>query len=276
MSNKVILVVIDGLRYRTAVEHCGFMEGLVEGGRARRFLMRAALPSMSAPCYETLHTGVDPVEHGITANSPLRQSNVDNVFSVCRANGRKTAAVAYSFFSVLYNGGPFTPVRDLETDDPARPIQHGRFYDDDGRQDFHLGIPSDVDLCTRVGALIERTAADYILLHTLTCDSVGHVHGGDSWQYRRAATLVDVQLARHVPAWLEAGYNVLVTADHGFTDCGYHGGTEDCVRDVPFYAIGHPAPGVTEAPVSQRAVAPTVLTLMDLPVPAGMRDAPLY
>ena len=275
MSEKVILVVIDGLKMRTALDHCGYLEGLVEAGRAKRWHMRAALPSMSAPCYETLHTGLNPADHGITANSLLRESTCANVYTAAHGAGRVTAAVAYSWFSVLYNGGPYDTAQHMEVDDPAKPIQHGRFYDDPDRTDFHLAIPSDRDLCARVDGLIVKRSPDYILLHTLSVDSVGHVHGGGSWQYNRAATVVDAALGRHIPTWRAAGYRVLVTADHGFTDCGYHGGTEDTVRDVAFYDIGHAVPGVVDGPVSQRAVAPTILTLMGVPVPASMTETPL-
>ena len=275
MSNKVICVIIDGLRYQTALDHCGYLEGLVAGLKARRWKMKAALPTMSVPCYETIHTGVDPIEHGITANSLARLSKMDNVFSVARAHDRITAAVAESYFSILYNGSPYVPVDDMETDDLERVIQHGRFHTYKGATNFNLAIPADFDLCTQVNFLIERHHPDYLLLHTLTCDSTGHVHGGDSWQYCHSAINVDAQLAEHVPGWLEAGYRVLVTADHGFTDWGNHGGTEDCVRDVAFYDIGHPAPGVDTKTVSQRSVAPTALTLMGLPIAAMMKDASL-
>lgn len=275
MSNKVILIIVDGLKYSTALGHCGFLEGQVESGHARRWRMRASLPSMSAPCYESLHTGLDPAHHGITANSLLGLSTSENIFSLASAAGKTTAAVAYSWFSVLYNAAPYVPVQHQESDDPSKPIQHGRFYDDTGRTDFHLGIPSDKDLCSQVDSLITRHAPDYLLLHTLSCDSVGHVHGGSSWQYQRAATVVDSTLGHHVDGWRAKGYRVLVTADHGFTDCGYHGGTEDDVRNVPFYDIGHPEPGISEAVVSQRAVAPTILKLMGMKAPLAMKETPL-
>jgi len=64
MSNKVILVVIDGLGFQTAVEHCGYLESLVVGGKARRWTMETVLPSLSVPIYETLHSGTDPHDHG--------------------------------------------------------------------------------------------------------------------------------------------------------------------------------------------------------------------
>jgi predicted AlkP superfamily pyrophosphatase or phosphodiesterase len=275
MSNKVILVIVDGLKYQTSLAHCGFLEGQVEAGKARRWRMRASLPSMSAPCYQSILSGLSPADHGVTVNQPLAPSTVANIFSEAQAAHKVTGAVAYSWFSVLFNGHPYEPARHHETDDKSKPIQHGRFYDNIGMSDFHLGIPSDTDLCGQVDGLILCKAPDFMLLHTLSCDSVGHVYGGSSWQYARSATIVDTALAGAVPGWRKEGYRVLVTADHGFTDCGYHGGTSDDVRDVAFYDIGHPDGGIASDEVSQRAIAPTVLAMLGLVATPGMTEPTL-
>ena len=100
-KNKVILVIIDGLKYQTAIEQCGFLEALVESKKARRMKMIAVLPTLSAPIYETLHTGVQPIHHGITSNDNLRKSNCDNIFSIAKTGGLVTAAAAHSFFSIV-------------------------------------------------------------------------------------------------------------------------------------------------------------------------------
>ena len=42
MSAKVILVIVDGAGYAAAVSQCGFLEGAVEQGTARRWKMRTA------------------------------------------------------------------------------------------------------------------------------------------------------------------------------------------------------------------------------------------
>ena len=83
MKRKVILVIMDGVGYDTALSHCGFLEGMVEFGRARRWLMRASLPTVSAAMYETLHTGLPPIDHGVVGNEALRPS-----IRECRASGR--------------------------------------------------------------------------------------------------------------------------------------------------------------------------------------------
>ncbi|WP_419901275.1 alkaline phosphatase family protein [Kiloniella sp.] len=80
MSNKVILVIMDGVGYDTALSQCGYLEGMVELGRAQRWKMRTALPTISAAMYETIHTGLSPLDHGVSGNEAIRRSNVPNVF----------------------------------------------------------------------------------------------------------------------------------------------------------------------------------------------------
>ena len=38
MKDKVILVIIDGLKYQTAIEQCGYLEALVESKISNEFV----------------------------------------------------------------------------------------------------------------------------------------------------------------------------------------------------------------------------------------------
>ncbi|KAA5607120.1 alkaline phosphatase family protein [Roseospira marina] len=267
-AGKVILVVIDGLGLTTAVREMGFLEGLVAAGAARRRTVTSVLPSLSRPAYESIMTGLAPADHGITSNYVIRRSEFRSIFTEARAAGRVTAAVAFSWFAELANGLPFDPVDDRELDDGPGPIQHGRFY---------LMTPfPDPEVYWMAERMVRRCAPDLLLVHPMACDYVGHESGGESVPYRRAAALSDDLLAQRVPGWREAGYRVIVTADHGMCADGFHGGTEPAVREVPFYLIDPPE-GVDWSddtpPADQRAVAPTVLRLMGLD-PAPSMTAP--
>jgi len=242
----------------------GFLEGLVEAAAARRRAMRSVLPSLSRPAYESVMTGMAPAHHGITSNYSSRRSSCESIFTVSRAAGRVTAAAAYAWVAELANGAPFDPVAHREVNDGPGPIQYGRFYAMDAYPDQELYWQADL--------LIRQHAPDLMLVHPMGCDHAGHAFGGASVQYRRAAAESDDCLARLVPGWREAGYTVIVTADHGMCPDGHHGGTDDVVRDVPFYMIDPPqgldwADG--QAPADQLCVAPTVLRLMGLdPAPS--------
>lgn len=275
MAEKVVFVLVDAIGFDAAVACLGTLEGLVEGGKARRWRMRTVLPSLSVPVYETLHTGTPPHVHGLRSNDLIPLSRGPHVFGVARAAGRVTGAVAHWNFSQMYNRVPYDPVRDIEVDDDSLAIQHGRFYGDERATKANLHLPSEQDVMAKATMLIRRFAPDYLLVHTFGPDSVGHVYGGESREYRYEIWAVDNALADSVPVWREAGYRVLFTADHGMTADGRHGGNSDVERLVPFYDIGHPEGGAAEGIVDQLAVAPTSLARMGLRPPPEMTAPPL-
>ncbi len=219
--------------------------------------------------YETLHTGVPVSRHGVTGNAVVRVSTMPNVFALATAHGLTTAAAAYYWFSELYNRAPFEPVDDRQVDDAALPIQHGRFYTEDGFPDREV-IPI-------AAGLLRRYRPDYLLVHPMGMDYVGENHGSDSSQYRTQATVQDSLLGVMVPEWLGAGYTVLVTGDHGVNSDGSHGGTTPDVRLVPLYLIPPEGRGRgdTRVTVSQLQLAPTVCRLLGLPIPETMTHPPV-
>ena len=96
---KVCLVIIDGMSFDDCVSQCGYLEGSVEAGIARRWAMQACLPTISAALYETIHTGLAPHEHGILGNNHLRQSQHKNIFNTAKQAGKVTAVVGHSYFT---------------------------------------------------------------------------------------------------------------------------------------------------------------------------------
>ncbi|HDH02849.1 MAG TPA: alkaline phosphatase family protein, partial [Actinobacteria bacterium] len=252
MSNKVVLVICDGLGDDFARERMGYLEHLVEERRATRYTSRAVLPTMSRPNYETLHTGVVPAVHGIVSNGVVRKSNLPNIFRLAKQGGLVTAAVAFFWVSELYHESPYDPVRHIEYDYPEAGITHGRFY--------VANDEPDSETLTRGVSLARRFDPSYLLVHPMGVDLAGHRHGRDSGEYNRAVTYMGDGLARAVPAWLDLGYSVLVTADHGHDAHKQHGGTTDDVRNVPLYAIRPDGSGlgIQDQQASQLQVAPTV------------------
>ncbi len=81
-------------------------------------------------------------------------------------------------------------------------------------------------------------------------------------------------LAAFLPRWRRAGYEVIVTADHGQTDRGHHGGHEDLQQDFALYYFG-PAEGPAEETLlDQLQLAPTILRRLGVPVPETMKAEP--
>ena len=267
--NKVILVLSDGLRYDTAAASMGYLGHLVEAKLASLYKVTGELPSISRPMYETIHTGLQASEHGIVSNQVVRTSTKPNIFRSARASGRITAAAAYHWFSELYNHSPYDPIEDREVDDDALSIQHGRFYTQD---DF-----PDVDLFATAGMLVRRFDPDYLVVHAMGMDNAGETYGANSSEYRNHAIRQDRWLATYLTEWMERGYNILVTADHGINADGMHGGTTAEVREVPLYFIRPEITGLGDMPtmISQLQIAPTICKLLELDIPKTMKATPL-
>ncbi|WP_312180094.1 alkaline phosphatase family protein, partial [Pantoea sp. CTOTU46764] len=113
---------------------------------------------------------------------------------------------------------------------PDRPIQYGHFYWDDGYPDSHLFEDAE--------SLRLRHDPDFLLIHPMNIDDAGHKHSLSSPQYRNRARMADGYLSQWMPDWLAAGYQVIVTADHGMNDDRSHGGILPEETQVPLFVFG--------------------------------------
>jgi predicted AlkP superfamily pyrophosphatase or phosphodiesterase len=267
--DKVILVLSDGLRYDTAVAGMGYLGHLVEAKIASLYKVIGELPSMSRPMYETIHTGLPVSAHGIIANYVVRRSTKPNVFQSARQAGKTTAAAAFWWFSELYNRAPYDRFNDREVDDDSLLIQHGRFYTQD---DY-----PDIDLFSTAGMLVRKFNPDYLLVHPSGMDNAGEIYGANSSEYRNLAMRQDVWMASLIAEWMERGYNILVTADHGINADKIHGGTTPDVREIPLYLINssNAGKGDTHEVISQLQIAPTICKLLGVEIPETMKAAAL-
>lgn len=268
MANPLIFVLLDGLRFDVARVAMGYLGHLVETSQASFYKVQAELPSVSRPIYEVLMTGTPSSLNGITSNQTVRLSNQTNLFHLATEHGLTTAAAAYYFFSELYNRAPFNRLTDREQHNPSLPIQHGKFYWDDAYPDSHLFADAE--------ALRQAQNPNFMVVHPGGLDSTGHRFGGESREYRNQAIAMDDQLSQILPHWLAAGYDILITADHGMNPDGQHGGTSAAERDVPLFCISAAfEPGIYLDGLSQLAIAPLVCQMLSLPLTPKMRSIPV-
>lgn len=276
MTAKVILVILDGLRFDVAQQSMGFLGHLVETAQARLYPVQTELPTLSRPLYEVLLTGTPVSVNGITANEVARLSHQVSLFHLATQQGLTTAAAAYHWFSELYNRFPFDPCCDREQHDLSQPIQHGKFYFEDAYPDSHLFADAEV--------LRQDWNPNFLLVHPMGLDYAGHGFGSDSKQYRGRAIATDSLLAQYLPRWLQAGYQVLVTADHGMNADGQHGGIAADVRTVPLFCVGDRFEPAESKPVelqpvelqqiSQLSIAPLICSLLAIPSSEKMTPQP--
>jgi predicted AlkP superfamily pyrophosphatase or phosphodiesterase len=274
LDSKLLLIILDGVPWRNWRRLFGNLEGWVQSGEARVWTMRSVLPSTSACCYASIHTGVSPQVHGIRSNEDRFRVTQPDIFSETSKAGGKTGAVTHSYWSEFFNRFPFDLVEDMEYDAPGGPITHGRFHTMTGYNARNQMTPSDVDLFATLTMLTTRFSIDYGILHTCTLDSMGHRFGHDCSEMDHACYAMDGMLAAFLPRWREAGYEVIVTADHGQTDRGHHGGHDDEMQDFALYYFGKAKGPKEDVLLDQLQLAPTALKRLGVPVPATMKARP--
>lgn len=275
MKNKLLLIILDGVPWRNWRRLFGNLEGFVEAGEARVWKHRAVLPSISASCYASIHTGVSPQVHGCTGNGNVFRLKQPDIFSQVRAGGGVTGAVAHSFWSQFFNRHPFDFVRDVEYDEPdSDTINHGRFHTMTGYGLINQMTPSDVDLFATLTNLSLRFGLNYGMLHTCTLDSMGHRFQHESHEMDHACAVMDEMLAPFIHQWRNMGYELIITADHGQDERGHHGGRGALQQEAALYYFG-PAEGPPEDTViDQLQLAPTILSRLAAPIPDSMKAKP--
>lgn len=275
MDNKLLLIILDGVPWRNFRRLFGNLEGWVTSGEARVWKHRAVLPSISASCYASIHTGVSPQEHGCTGNGNVFRLSQDDMFSQVRKGGGVTGGVAHSFWSQFFNRHPFDHVRDVEYDEPeSLTINHGRFHSMSGYGHHNQMTPSDVDLFGTLTNLCLRYGLDYGMLHTCTLDSMGHRFFHDCQEMDHACFVMDEMLAPFITRWRQMGYEVIVTADHGQDVRGHHGGCDPLQQETALYYFGEAQGPSSDFVIDQLQLAPTILSRMGAPIAETMRAEP--
>ncbi|MDF7659956.1 alkaline phosphatase family protein [Erwiniaceae bacterium L1_54_6] len=267
---KTILVVLDGLSNQVAQHAMGYLFAECAQGNGQYYTLTCELPSLSRPLYECILTGITPVRSGIIHNGVSRLSTERSIFHYARAAGLTTAAAAYHWVSELYNQTPFNAARDRHTVAPDLPIQYGHFYWDDGYPDSHLFEDAE--------SLRLRHDPDFLLIHPMNIDDAGHKHSLSSPQYRNRARMADGYLSHWMPGWLAAGYQVIVTADHGMNDDRSHGGILPEETHVPLFVFGEGFSKQPDLEPQQTELCGIVCTLLgvehDKPVCRGLLAEP--
>lgn len=233
---RIVVVVADGLRADVAAQAMGFVGALMESGQAASAQLRCSLPSLSRPLYASLITGETPLEHGIVSNQQI-QACGPSLFDDALAAGQRCAVVAYHWFYELLAGRAFEPLVHRLASVPERGVIQASWYFEDPYPDSHTLADAE--------ALRLGSAPDLLFVHPMGPDDSGHRHGGESDGYRHSVRQLDMALALVVPRWWAAGYDVVLTSDHGMGADRMHGGRSDAERLVPFFWM--PTPGPAQA-----------------------------
>ncbi len=254
LANSVVLFVVDGLR----VDASRQMDSLnVLRADGVNLVALTEQPSLSLPGGAALGTGAPPYVHGVTTNwyeGPIR---IDSMFAAAKRAGVATAFVGWDGWTQLYG-------EHIDTKMIPAPGKAGPEHDIEVR-----------DMALR--HLQDGAPAGLTVVYFSSTDEAGHEFGGASEEYGATVKTVDGYIGQLLPLLDLGATTVIVTADHGHTDTGGHGGGEIVVTQVPLVLAGlavvNPSAGQSgsadgEWPlVKQIDIAPTIAALLGTEVP---------
>lgn len=159
----------------------------------------------------------------------------------------------------------------------------GREKEFDGERRIMAPSPKDVptydlkpemsakDITAAILPEIQHETADFICLNFANADMVGHT---GVWEAAiKAAETVDDCVSQIVPLALEKDYTIFLTADHGNSDYLVNEdgspNTAHTLNPVPLFVISNDYKGAVR-PGKLGDIAPTILKVMDIPVPQEM------
>ena len=230
------LVVFDGLGHEEA-RTMPSLQRLQARGQCRHTDV-GSLP-LSRPVYAVLSSGLEADRGGVRFNDDTSALAAQSIWALGRAAGLTVAAISeVNWWQELF------------------PHDFDAYVIADREDDLLALAP----------------AADLRLIHPLYIDETGHEFGAGSPQYHEAVARADRELDRHLDT-IDLGRDLLVvTADHGHSLRGGHGGRQDRVAHVLTCFAG---PGVRQqallAPLQSTSIAPALALLLGLRFPAEMR-----
>ncbi len=133
---------------------------------------------------------------------------------------------------------------------------------------------SALEITDQLLTAIEEKKYDVIICNFANPDMLGHTGNLNATQ--QAITCIDECIAKIVTALKKQGGEAIITADHGNAECMYDTKTQQAhtahtTEPVPFIYIGRPAKITQQNEYGTLAdIAPTLLTLLNLPKPQEM------
>jgi len=238
-TRRVILVIVDGLRLRDSFGH-PTLDSLRRSGIDA--IATSHYPSISRPNHATLVTGVPPLVSGIRNNTFKYPVSIDSIMDRVNAAGLQASCVA--------------------DDSPSL----GYLFSEDFSSLYYGRWPGAFAKSTELAMANE--ANSLLVLIPGMVDLAGHEFGGDSPEYRQAVVDADALLGESLRLLDLERDTIIVTADHGHTDSGGHGGEEEVVMQVPLIIAGAGVHSDALLGTTRLIdIAPTIAALLGVPAP---------
>ncbi|WP_338696909.1 alkaline phosphatase family protein [Streptomyces sp. Q6] len=261
---KVLVIGLDGtLLSRVRDADAPRLKALMAAGLTAPSSIYAdpMAPTMSGPGWSTLITGVWPDKHNVKDNNFTGHQFAQYPDFLTRIETAKPSLSTYAVSS-------WAPITDMVFS---------------SKVDTRVSTPSaeyDTGTTSRAVTRLKSADPDAVFVQLDNVDHAGHSYGAASRQYLDAIHGVDTQVGAMVDALTSrATYGnedwlILITADHGHTDAGGHGGSTWPERQTFMIAVGGTVnAGSTRYDVKMPDVAATALAHLGVAIdPAWALD----
>lgn len=246
LPRRTRLVVFDGLGFEEASRVPALLALRAHGQCLRT---QVGSFSVSQPMYAVLSTGLEADRTGARNNEPpLGPVRAEPLWRVARQAGLTTSGISeLSWWERIFPAGP------------EGPAAFGAYLVRPRAENYLATAP----------------AADLMLIHPVYIDEAGHESGAASEAYRRAMARADAELAGLTASVDLTQELLVVTADHGHSLRGGHGGQQPRITQVLTCYAGK---GVRRSDqigaLRSTTIAPSLALLQGLRFPTHMGAGP--
>lgn len=270
-AKRLILIVADGLRFRTFLENPPpYLIGVMNE-RGTWGASHTRMPTESRPGHVALAAGLYEDPSALFKGWKENPVDFDSVFN----QSRLTWAWGSPDIVPMFAKG-------------SRDRFQGRSYPSDW-QDFD-GNPETItrldswvfqqfhEWLADPGTEVKHLDRIIVFLHLLGCDTAGHARKPRSREYRGCLTYVDqeiIKVVRSVEDYFSDNATAYVfTSDHGMTDWGSHGSGSPDETETPLVAWGAGVNSLRDrVDVEQADIAPLISSLLGISIPVNNEGA---
>ncbi|MFO0659202.1 MAG: alkaline phosphatase family protein [Polyangiaceae bacterium] len=251
LSDHVLLVVVDGLRYDYATDESkapNFARRMREHAHAEVTASRVTMTSAAIFSFGTGRRG--DFSH-VVLNLHAKNMGFNSIVANVRSAGLRTGLVGDQTWRQAYD--PFD----------------SEYLDD---KDVSIETDNSVEMLDAASRMLTaEPRPSFMVAHVISPDHQGHAYGTASSKYLSFLKVFDADLEKFLQQ-VPPDTTVFVVSDHGATDTGAHGTDIANVRRTPLFAFG---PGIAKSreglKYEQVDVAPTMAAVLGVPGPAHGR-----